>query len=84
MTPMLMAMLAAVISIGALFTSTLRISAVWAVLAIAAVSLPALAGHGSGLGDHALALSSAIAHSAAATDWPARPARRLVQGRRTA
>jgi putative copper resistance protein D len=64
-----MAMLAAVISIGALFTSTLGISAVWAVLAVVAVSLPALAGHGSGLGDHALALSSAIAHSAAATVW---------------
>ena len=64
-----MAMLAAVISVGALFTSTLGVSSVWAILAIAAVSLPALAGHGSGLGDHALALSSAIAHSAAATVW---------------
>jgi cytochrome c oxidase assembly factor CtaG len=64
-----MAMLAAIISVGALVTSTLGISAVWAILAIAGVSLPALAGHGSGLGDHALALTSAIAHSAAATVW---------------
>ena len=64
-----MAMLAAIISVGALFTSTLGLSSVWALLAIAAVSLPALAGHGAGLGDHALALSSAIAHSAAATIW---------------
>ncbi|MFM1964361.1 MAG: hypothetical protein RL134_86 [Actinomycetota bacterium] len=64
-----MAMLAAIISLGALFTSTLGVSAVWAVLAVVAVSLPALAGHGSGLGDHALALSSAIAHAAAATVW---------------
>lgn len=64
-----MALLAAIISLGALFTSTLGVSAVWSVLAVAAVSLPALAGHGSGLGDHALALSSAIAHSAAATVW---------------
>ena len=64
-----MAMLAALISIGALVTSTLGLSAAWALLAIAAVSLPALAGHGSGLGDHALALTSAIAHSAAATVW---------------
>lgn len=64
-----MAVLAAIISVGALFTSTLGLSAVWAVLAVAAISLPALAGHGSGLGDHALALSSAIAHSAAATVW---------------
>ena len=64
-----MAMLAAIISLGALFTSTLGVSAVWSVLAVVAVSLPALAGHGSGLGDHALALSSAIAHAAAATVW---------------
>lgn len=64
-----MALLAAIISVGALFTSTLGISAVWTVLAIAAVSLPALAGHGAGLGDHALALTSAIAHAAAATVW---------------
>ena len=64
-----MALLAAIVSIGALFTSTLGVSAVWTVLAIGAVSLPALAGHGSGLGDHALAISSAIAHSAAATVW---------------
>ncbi len=64
-----MAMLAAIISVGALVTSTLGMSALWAILAIAGVSLPALAGHGSGLGDHALALTSAIAHSAAATVW---------------
>ena len=64
-----MALLAAVISIGALFTSGLGVSAVWTVLGTVAISLPALAGHGSGLGDHALALSSAIAHSAAATVW---------------
>ncbi len=64
-----MALLAAIISVGALFTSTLGVSAVWSVLAIAAVSLPALAGHGAGLGDHALAFTSAIAHAAAATVW---------------
>lgn len=64
-----MALLAAIISMGALFTSTLGMSAVWTVLAVVTVSLPALAGHGSGLGDHALALSSAIAHAAAATVW---------------
>ena len=64
-----MAVLAAIISLGALFTSTIGITATWAVLAVAAVSLPALAGHGSGLGDHALALTSAIGHSAAATVW---------------
>ena len=64
-----MAMLAAVIAVGALFTSTLGLSSAWVLLGIAAMSLPALAGHGSGLGDHALALTSAIAHAAAATVW---------------
>jgi len=64
-----MAVLAAIVSVGALMTATLGMSALWTVLAIAAVSLPALAGHGSGLGDHALALTSNIAHAAAATVW---------------
>ena len=64
-----MAMLAAIISVGALFTSTLGLSALWAILGLAAISLPSLAGHGSGLGDHALAISSAIAHAIAATVW---------------
>ena len=65
----LVAVLAAVISIGALFTSTIGVGAVWLVLAIVAMSLPALAGHASGLGDHALAVSAGIAHAMAATVW---------------
>lgn len=65
----LVAMLAAVIALGCLFTSTLGITALWLVLAVSAVALPALAGHGSGLGDHALALTSGVAHAAAASVW---------------
>ena len=65
----LVAVLAAVIAIGCLFTSTLGITALWLVLAVSAVALPALAGHGSGLGDHALALTSGVAHAAAASLW---------------
>lgn len=64
-----MALLAAVICVGSLFTSTLGLSAAWTILGVVAVALPALAGHGSGLGDHALALTSGIAHAAAATVW---------------
>ena len=64
-----MALLAAVIAIGALFTSTIAVSALWLVLTVGAMTLPALAGHGSGLGDHALATTSGIAHAAAATVW---------------
>ena len=63
------AVLAAIIAVGALFTATLGMTALWLVVGIVAVCLPALAGHGAGLGDHALALTSAVAHSAAAAVW---------------
>ena len=64
-----MALIAAIISVGALFTSSLAVSALWLVLGVGAMSLPALAGHGSGLGDHALATSAGIVHAIAATVW---------------
>jgi len=65
----LVAVLAAVIAIGCLFTATLGMTALWLVLAAAAVALPALASHGSGFGDHALALTSGVAHTVAAALW---------------
>ena len=65
----IVAVLAALIAVGCLFTATLGGSGIWLVVAVAATAIPALAGHGSGLGDHALALSSGIAHAAAATLW---------------
>lgn len=64
-----MALIAAIISVGTLLTSSLAVSALWLVLAVGAMALPAIAGHGSGLGDHALAISSGIVHSIAATVW---------------
>ncbi len=64
-----MALIAAIISVGALFTSSLAASALWLVLGVGAMSLPAIAGHGSGLGDHALAISAGIVHAIAATVW---------------
>ncbi len=64
-----MALIAAIISVGTLLTSSLAVSALWLVLAVGAMALPAFAGHGSGLGDHALAISSGIVHSIAATVW---------------
>ena len=63
------ALLAVVIAVGCLFTATLGMSALWTVLAVVAMALPALAGHGAGLGDHALALSAGLAHASAATVW---------------
>jgi putative copper resistance protein D len=61
--------IAAVIALGGFITSTTDISAAGVVLALIAVSLPSLAGHGAGLGDHALALTAGIAHVVAAAIW---------------
>ena len=65
----MVAVLAALIAACSLFTATLGLTAVWMVVGIIAMALPALAGHGAGLGDHALALSAGVAHTAAATVW---------------
>lgn len=65
----LSAVVASVITIGALMTSSVGASAVWAALAVIGATLPALAGHGSGLGDHALALTAGVTHVAAAVVW---------------
>jgi len=61
--------IAAVISLGGFITSTTDVSAAGIVLALIAISLPSLAGHGAGLGDHALALTAGIAHVVAAALW---------------
>ena len=61
------AALAFIIS-GAMIMRT-RVNTVWIALAVLAAALPSLANHASGLGDHALALTSNVAHSTAATLW---------------
>ena len=63
------AIMALVISLGAFVTSTTGVSAAWLVFAVLAASLPTLAGHGSGFGDHALALTAGVAHVAGAVLW---------------
>ncbi len=66
---LVMAVLAIVVAIGCIVTSSTGASAMWLLLAVLAAALPALAGHGSGLGDHALALTSGLAHVIAAVLW---------------
>ena len=61
--------IAAVIALGGFITATTDVSAAGVVLALVAVSLPSLAGHGSGLGDHALALTAGVTHVVAAALW---------------
>lgn len=64
-----MCVLAIVVAVGLTFTATVGSAAGWLVLAIVAAVLPSLAGHGQGLGDHALALTSNVLHAAAAVLW---------------
>jgi cytochrome c oxidase assembly factor CtaG len=63
------ALFAAVVAVAAVFMSSTAGAAVLLVITIAGASLPTLAGHGSGLGDHALALSAGVTHIAAALVW---------------
>jgi len=57
------------VAVGAALTSTTGITALWLVVAVGACAIPALSGHGSGLGDHALATSAGITHIIAAVLW---------------
>ena len=66
---LVMAVLALVVTIGAVATSTVGASAAWLLISVVAICLPALAGHSSGLGDHALALTAGVAHVVAAVLW---------------
>ncbi|MBI1349514.1 MAG: copper resistance protein CopD [Actinomycetales bacterium] len=66
---LVMAVLAAVVCVGVLFTATTGATAAWLVVALVSASLPALAGHAAGLGDHALALTAGVAHVISAVVW---------------
>lgn len=64
-----MCVAAAVVAVGALLTATTGVTAAWLVVAIGGAGLPALAGHGAGLGDHGLAITSGAVHTIAAVLW---------------
>lgn len=64
-----MGIIGIVIALGGFFTATTGVSATWLALAVLAAIFPALAGHGSGFGDHALALTAGVAHVVAAVLW---------------
>jgi cytochrome c oxidase assembly factor CtaG/putative copper export protein len=64
-----MAILAVVVCVGSITTATTGSAAAWLLVAVAASSLPALAGHSAGLGDHALATTAGVAHIVAAVLW---------------
>ncbi len=64
-----MALLALVVAVGSLATSTTGASAAWLLISVIAAALPALAGHSAGLGDHAMAMTSGVTHVVAAVLW---------------
>lgn len=64
-----MAILAFVVAVGSAVTATTGAGAAWLLVAAVAAILPALAGHAAGLGDHALATTSGVAHVLAAVLW---------------
>jgi putative copper resistance protein D len=63
------AALALIVAIGSVLTATTGLAAIWLILALVAISLPSVFGHGSALGDHALAMTSSTAHAVAAALW---------------
>ena len=63
------AVVAAAIAVGARLSSSLAAAAGWAVVAAAGLAFPPLAGHAAGYGDHALALTSGVAHMWAMAAW---------------
>lgn len=63
------AVVAAAIAVGARLSASLAAAAAWAVVAAAGLAFPPLAGHAAGYGDHALALTSGVAHMWAVSAW---------------
>lgn len=68
-TLLISAGLALIVSIGCFLSAKLSTVTAWLAVALVAISVPGLAGHAAGLGNHALAITSGIAHIVAATVW---------------
>jgi putative copper resistance protein D len=64
-----MVILAVIVCAASIATATTSAAVAWLGLAVVAASLPVLAGHSAGLGDHALAITSGVAHVVAAVLW---------------
>lgn len=63
------ALIGVIVCVGVFLTATTGGAVGWLTLALVATSLPALAGHSSSLGDHALAMSAGVVHAVAAVLW---------------
>ncbi len=63
------ALIGVIVCVGVFLTATTGGAVGWLTLSLVATSLPALAGHSSSLGDHALAMSAGVVHAVAAVLW---------------
>ncbi len=66
---LVMAVLAVVVCVGAITAATTGAAIAWLAVALVGAALPALAGHSSTLGDHALATTAGVTHIVAAVVW---------------
>lgn len=66
---MAVAALALVVAVGCFLSSSTGAAMGWLVTSLLAAAMPALGGHGAGLGDHAMALTSGVAHILGAYLW---------------
>lgn len=64
-----MALLAVIVTVGAITSATTGSTGAWLVVAIVAAALPGLAGHSSALGDHELATTAGVTHMVSAVLW---------------
>ncbi len=62
-------LIALVLSIGLWFTARATAATWWLAAAVIAIALPALTGHSSTLGDHAIAMVGGVSHAVAASLW---------------
>lgn len=61
--------IAIAVAIGCFLSSSTGAAMGWLVISLLAAALPSLGGHGAGLGDHAMALTSGVAHALGAFLW---------------
>lgn len=66
---LLVTLIAAIIAVACMFTTTITAAASWMLAALVAVALPALSGHASSLGSHGVAMTSDVVHALSMTVW---------------
>ncbi len=66
---LLVSIIAAVIAVACVFTSSITAAVSWMLAAMVGVALPALTGHASSLGSHGVAMTSDVVHALSLSVW---------------